>query len=466
MMRQFFWRLFAAVWIATMVVLAAFGWITTNSFETEKIPGLGITRVQVLMDARLAYAASELQRGNEDEIRDWLRSISSFGSTSVFLVSPEGVDLLNRPLSDRARDAAATVLARRQAEEPTTYNETYLRARVVHTRGGHVYAAVAELEGNFLTLLFLHRTNAFWAHISVAMFVSALFALLLAWYVDAPLKRIRASAHRFASGDLDAHVGHLRFGRSTEMIALANEFDGMAERIKVLVDSHRRLVRDVSHELRSPLARLRVALELARGGDMQQISASLDRIECESDRLEAMLAQALELSRLETATNAPRDVIALDALLEDVITNADYEGAPRGRKVVLSHCEHLTLTGSHTELYSAFENVIRNALAYTANGTTVDVSLTRDGTNASVAVRDHGPGIAPAELGRIFEAFYRVDAARNRASGGAGLGLAITRRAIKRHGGSILARNLEEGGLEVEIRLPLTTAAAPKTDRP
>jgi two-component system sensor histidine kinase CpxA len=220
-------------------------------------------------------------------------------------------------------------------------------------------------------------------------------------------------------------------------------------------------VRDVSHELRSPLARLRVALELARDGDAAQVTASLDRIESESARLEAMLAQALELSRLETQQRGTRDTIALDELLEDVITNADYEGAPRGRKVVLAECERQRLAGSRDALYSAFENVIRNALAYTQDGTTVTVRLLRDphdARSALVVVRDRGPGVPEGELARIFEPFYRTDSARTRSSGGTGLGLAIARMAVERHGGRIYAKNADGGGLEVTIRLPTQPA--------
>jgi len=290
------------------------------------------------------------------------------------------------------------------------------------------------------------------------------FSLLLAWYVAAPLTQIRNSTRRFAEGELDARVGQLRFGRSAEMTALASEFDNMAARIKALIDSHRRLVRDVSHELRSPLARLRVALELARDGDDAQVHGSLDRIESESGRLETMLSQALELSRLETQQRAAQDTVALDQLLEDVITNADYEGAPRGRKVVLADCQRQVVTGSSDALYSAFENVIRNALAYTQDGTTVTVRLLHDSRDArcvAISVRDHGPGVPESELARIFEPFYRTDSARTRSSGGTGLGLAIARRAVEWHGGSIVARNAEGGGLEVTIRLPTTFPTAP-----
>ncbi|MEP6512115.1 MAG: ATP-binding protein [Dokdonella sp.] len=467
MMQRLFWRIFAAFWLATVVVLIAFAWIATSNFETEKIPGLGITRLQAAMDDLIGRTAHELRRDGEQETRNWLRTSSGFGPIGVYVFTPDGAEMLGRTTSQNVRGTAAAILAEAAPPAntiPPTRGSERLRGRAIRTRDGHAYAAVAALEGNFFSRLLSRRPGWFWSNIGVAMIVSALFALLLAWYVAAPLTRIRASTRRFAEGDLDARVGRLRFGRSTEITALGAEFDAMAERIKALIESHRRLVRDVSHELRSPLARQRVALELARGGDAAQINASLDRIECESDRLEAMLAQALELSRLETVAVTARDSVALDALLEDVITNADYEGAPRGRKVVLAGCERLGLIGSHSTLYSAFENVIRNALAYTADGSTVTVRMHRDPAQPDVAVvsvRDHGAGVPVADLAHIFEPFYRTDKARTRSSGGTGLGLAIARRAIQRHGGAIVASNVDGGGFQITIRLPLRAHDSP-----
>jgi two-component system sensor histidine kinase CpxA len=458
MMQRLFWRIFATFWAATVFLLLAFAWIATSNFETEKIPGLGITRLQAAMDDLLARTGRELRHDGEAATRQWLRTASGFGPISVYLFDPAGHELLGRTTSAAVSDAATAVFGMPPPSD-VPYGDVFdaerLRARTVRTREAGIYATVATLEGSFLSRLMSRRPSWFWQNIAVAMAVSALVSLLLAWYVAAPLQRIRASTRRFAGGDLDARVGPLRFGRTTETSALATEFDAMAERIKALIDSHRRLVRDVSHELRSPLARQRVALELARGGDVAQVNASLDRIECESDRLEAMLAQALELSRLETANVEMHDHIALDGLLEDVITNADYEGAPRGRKVALLDTARIALTGSHQTLYSAFENVIRNALAYTADGSAVGVRLQRAGANAVLRVRDYGPGVPEAELGRIFEPFYRTDTARNRSSGGTGLGLAIARRAIEHHGGTIVARNADGGGLEIVIELPL-----------
>lgn len=464
MLRSLYWRIFASFWLAIVVVLVAFAWITTSKFENEKIPGLDITRLQAKMDDLLVRTSRELRHDGLDEARQWLRSAPDFSAISVYIVAADGSELLGRTPPPRVHEAAAAILAQMAAGErswtPPAEGER-LRARALRTRDGNAYAAVAILEGSFFSRLFLRRPSPFWTNLGLAMVVSALFAALLAWYVAAPLTRIRDSTRRFAGGDLGARVGQLRFGRSAEVVALAVEFDTMAERIKALIDSHRLLVRDVSHELRSPLARLRVALELAREGDARQVQAALDRIEHESDRLEAMLAQALELSRLETTPRTARDHVALDELLGDVITNADYEGAPRGRKVVLADCERLPTVGSYSALYSAFENVIRNALAYTADGSTVSVRLQRDaGGYAVVRVRDHGPGVPEAELARILEPFYRTDAARLRSSGGTGLGLAIARSAIERHGGRIAARNADGGGLEVSIRLPLEQVPA------
>ncbi|MBX3688663.1 ATP-binding protein [Dokdonella sp.] len=460
MMQRLFWRIFGVLWIATVVLLVMFAWVGTSNFETEKIPGTEITRLQAALDDLLARTTRELRHDGEEATRQWLRTADGFGPAQVYVFTADGKELLGREVSPNVRAAAAQVLANLRADDPgssETYSAERLRARATRTRGHDTYAMVAAREGSFFARLMARRPTWFWQNILVAMAASAALSLLLAWYVSSPLQRIRASTHRFAEGDLDARVGRIRFGRSAEVVALATEFDAMAERIKTLVESHRRLVRDVSHELRSPLARQRVALELARDGDSAQVQGSLDRIEREADRLEGMLAQSLELSRLETTSDALVDDIALDALLEDVILNADYEGALRSRKVVLAERAHLQLIGSHAALYSAFENVIRNALAYTADGSTVVVRLLREGDVAHILVRDRGPGVADPELARIFEPFYRTDSARTRGSGGTGLGLAIAARAIKRHRGSIQARNAEGGGLEVTIKLPLKT---------
>ncbi len=461
-MRRLFWRLFAAFWFATMAMLVAFAWLSTSHFETAKIPGLDVTRLQAALDDQLYRTALKLRQNGIDGVRDWLASGGGTGALGIYVFKPDGSELLGRDPPADVRAAFAT------AKPGSRLGPARMRTRVMRAADGLSYVAVAKLQGNFLTRLIYHRPGTFWSNLAIAMLISAALGLLLAWYVTAPLERIRASTRRVAQGDLDARVGRLRFGRSTEITALASEFDRMAERIKALVESQRRLVRDVSHELRSPLARLRVALELARDSDTADRNIALDRIELESDRLEGMLAQSLELSRLETAEHPARDMIALDELLEDVISNAGYEGAPRGRKVLLVECERIAIAGWRDALYSAFENVIRNALAYTADGSTVSVRLRGNGAavrDVTISVRDHGPGVAAGDLDRLFEPFFRTDGARMRSRGGTGLGLAIARRAIERHHGRIVARNADDGGLLVEITLPRDQSAEPPSRR-
>ncbi len=174
------------------------------------------------------------------------------------------------------------------------------------------------------------------------------------------------------------------------------------------------------------------------------------------ESFDVTLGQAIELSRLETDAGARSEPVELGALLEDVIGNADYEGAPRDCRVAFIERTPLTVNGSRDALGSALENIVRNALAYTADSTAVEVRLSRDGDDAVIAVRDFGPGVSDPELHRIFEPFYRTDSARARSSGGTGLVLTIAHRAISRDRGSLVARNAEGGGLQVEVRLPVT----------
>ena len=448
-MRSLFWRIFAATWLAYAAVIVALAWITTVNFETEQIPGLEMTRMQAVMDEQLRRLDRSARRAGAGRLDQSLRIAASMGPVEYFALDANDQDRLGREPSHAVRDAAATV----RAGTPVAAARMRALATTL-SDDDSALVLVAAVEGNLLSRALLRRPFGGWTHIVVALVASALVSALLAWFVAAPLARIRSSTRRFAEGDLDVRVGRLPFGRSSEIEALAIEFDRMSGRIKALIENNRRLVRDVSHELRSPLARLRVALELARGQDASAVEQSMDRIERESDRLEAMLAQAIELSRLETRVERRSERFRLDELVEDVIANADYEGTPRDRSVVSIESMPIEIDGSRDALYSAIENIVRNALAYSPDGGQVEVRLSRAGDIATLRIRDHGPGVADVELARIFEPFYRTDAARARSSGGTGLGLAIADRAIANHGGRVRAGNADGGGLEIVIELP------------
>ncbi len=291
--------------------------------------------------------------------------------------------------------------------------------------------------------------------------VGVIVGVLCWWlsrYLTSPLRALSAATRRLAAGDLGSRVSPRVSRRRDEIGELARDFDAMAERLEGLVASHRRLLRDVSHELRSPLARLGVALELARGRAGDAARPALDRVGRESERLNELIAQLLELARLEE-TERPESAleeVELDALVAEVVADADFEARARDASVLLARSEPCRLRGEPRLLRAAVENVLRNAVRWTAPGTAVEVELfVEDGGTALLRVRDHGPGVPEEALGRLLEPFFRVEEARDRQRGGVGLGLAIAARALERHGGGVRAVNHPEGGLEVELRLPV-----------
>jgi two-component system sensor histidine kinase CpxA len=282
-----------------------------------------------------------------------------------------------------------------------------------------------------------------------------------------PVSRLRTAAQSLADGDLSARTGAPPNGRRDELTELMRDFDRMAERIEGLVESQSRLLKDVSHELRSPLARLSVALGLARQKSAPEVESSLNRIELEADRLNQLIQRLLTISRLESGTDGLRKTkLSLRELVEQVAHDAEYENPGRGCQVTTpaSDDDGFLIEADPDLLRSAIENVIRNATRYTAEGTKVEVRLERqpaaNGEEIVVSVRDSGPGVPNEALQKIFEPFYRLDDARNRQTGGAGLGLSIADRAIRLHGGQLRASNRKEGGLEVEIWIPAAPGSA------
>ncbi len=288
-----------------------------------------------------------------------------------------------------------------------------------------------------------------------AIVVSAIVCFLLARNLAAPLRRVREASERLASGDLLARAGSVVRPRRDEIGDLVRDFDAMAERLYLLVSSQKQLLSDISHELRSPLARLQVAVELARRKAGPDAEKHLNRIEAEGTRMNEMIGQILSLARADSDRPAVSEQVDLAELLRAVASDTDYEARETGREVRVKRADQAIVLGDGALLTSAVENVVRNACRYTPPGTSVDISLDVTPTHGHIAVRDHGPGVPPEDFERIFLPFHRVSASRDRDSGGAGLGLSIAARAVKVHGGSIRAGNAEGGGLEVSMDIPL-----------
>jgi len=233
----------------------------------------------------------------------------------------------------------------------------------------------------------------------------------------------------------------------------------MAARVEGLVEGRERLLRDVSHELRSPLARIAVALELARQQTPDSATRTLDRIELETGRIDELVGQLLTLNRLrDHGSMSDLESVDLAALIREVADDAAFEAQARQVSVEVSALGSCGVAGRPGLLRSAVDNVIRNAIRHSPAGEQVEVSLTTDRNHFEVMIRDHGPGVADDALPHLFEPFYRTEVARDRQRGGVGLGLAITDHAIRALGGTVCAAHAEGGGLEVKIRLPLESS--------
>lgn len=366
-------------------------------------------------------------------------------------------DESGHPLIGHGHDPEAGMLAKKALDKGQAIAERrgsrHLTARPVTDANGRQVVVVGESRSH-PGIVDLLEPEVLLPRLALLALVAAALVWWLARYLSSPVAALRETTGALASGDLGARIENPVLGRSDEFGHLARDFNDMADRVELLIENQRRLLGDVSHELRSPLARLNVALELARQKTGSEVAGDLDRIELESSRLNDLIARLLELTRLEYGPGecVPID---LDALTEEVAADADFEasgvrvrfnGSQAGGVAVMAHADSLS---------SAIGNVIRNAVFFTGPGTDVDVVVSGQDDFARVSVADRGPGVPEGELGKIFDVFYRIEDARERSRGGAGLGLAIAAKAVKRHGGTISAINRDGGGLEVEILLPV-----------
>lgn len=278
---------------------------------------------------------------------------------------------------------------------------------------------------------------------------------ILARSLTAPLRSLQSVVEHFGRGDFTARS---HSDRRDEVGELARTFDGMAQQIQSLLGRQRDLLRDVSHELRSPLTRLSLALQLARSGSDR--FQALDRIEREAARLNTLVGELLSLARIESGQSAlHRAAVRLDHMLGDVVESCSLEASSRGCRLRLTSEAPVTIEADEELIRRAMENVICNAVHYSPKDTEISVIIDQDPEAVRIRIRDFGPGVPAESLGRIFDPFWRVDQDRSRETGGTGLGLAIARHAVQAHGGRILVRNVDPG-LEVEVRLPHDPASA------
>jgi len=469
-MGSLFSKIFLWFWVAMIVVTAAslsVGWMTRPDPDRffRDVRGLHIIG---LADMSEQMSPNELQAALETH--PFLRH-----ERGMVLADPSDVDILGRSPGRDVLEAVHRVRSTGRAESTEDENGSF-DVRAVLSASGRRYTIVCRggpggpgggpphgiLPALWPLIGFLTRGATTEVILRLLALVAATFLVTygLARYLTSPIVRLREAATDMAGGNFDVRLTPGFQGRRDELVDLARDFDRMAEYVQDLLKSQRRLLGDISHELRTPLTRLGVALELARDSSPPDAVPHLDRIAQESQRLQELIGRIITLVRLQSPGDQfTQGSLSLAELATAVAGEAELEARSRKVTIDISTEGDTTVMASRELLRRAFENVLRNAVRYTAEGTAVDLQVRRDGSRVVVTVRDHGPGVAPDHLDKLFEPFFRCEAGRERQSGGVGLGLAIVERAVAFHDGGVHAENAPDGGLVVEMEFPLLSAA-------
>jgi two-component system OmpR family sensor kinase len=444
--RTLFLRIFLSFWAAMLLVL----------LSTAAVAWYRFSQVKALDSNELAQdAAARLHAEGIEGLRAWIdEAQEEYIGRTIYVVDYTGVDILGRTLPNRlmayVRRLERAGLLSKGVPRDREPNPLLLTPQFFD-HDDSVYTILIESSTSPWDILNTADVRAML--FAFALVISGLVCWWLARYVSKPVERLQASVRSLAAGNLDSRVGDEFARRHDELGVLARDFDTMADHVRELIASKESLLRAMSHELRSPLARLRVATSLARrGSDVQR---QFDRIELETERLDVIIGQMLQLSHLRAIEPAlPRVPVDLTTLLTEVVEDARIEANAANKDVSWTPTLSVEIEGDHDLMRSAIENVLRNAVRFTREGTSVEVAMTREDGEVRILIEDRGPGVPQGELEKIFEPFHRVAESRDRDSGGTGLGLAITYRIVTMYGGQVTAHNRDGGGLSVEITLP------------
>jgi len=451
-MRSLFLKIFLSFWLAQALFLVL-ATLVTLAIRQQAESAWEAEQAQILSQAVQTY-----ETGGQAALAQYLDQVRQSQGARAYLLDENDQELSGRRSRDWAKDG--------EHRRPRSSRGGFLgwmaarpQRQSITSASGHRYTLVMfpPPHGPFGDLG-IHGLGIF-----IAILSSGLVCYLLARYLTSPVVRLRAATQKLAAGDLTARAGVPPPGRHDEIAELVRDFDTMADRLETSVKAQARLLNDISHELRSPLARLNVALGLSRQRSGPEAQSALERIELEANRLNELIGRLLTIARLESGDQAMKKVsIRLQELIREIAQDAEFEAQSRKCRVDVTKVDDCMVIGDPSLLRSAIENVVRNAIQYTREGTDVQIGLEcrqgTYGTEAVIKISDSGPGVPAEALDKLFRPFYRIDDARGRQTGGVGLGLAIAERAVRLHGGTIQASNRSEGGLMIEIRLPALPA--------
>jgi signal transduction histidine kinase len=450
---RLFLKIFLWFWVAMGLIVSSLVLVTWWSTQNDPIRRQFQQGLADSLRNQAQTAAQIYENEGEKGLDEFLARLDNSDRIAVTGFYLDGTKIYGEKLPAVTPSLIEKRLSSNAPEFSLTENET-VGAEKITLKNGQTAILIMQWERfrlppptNWKTLIL---------QIIALILTTGFVCYLLARYLVAPVSKLQRAVKTFADGDLQTRI---ETKRRDELGQLARDFNLMAERIESLISSQKTLNRDISHELRTPLARLGVALELARAKANNGTNPHLDRIELESYRLNEMIAQILTLSKLETgAQNFQKTRVNLSKLVGEVVEDANFEASNQEKQVDILENQACFIEGNERLLQSAIENIVRNAVKYTIEKTNVEVSLKKENGTAEITVRDHGKGVEKSKLKDLFRPFYRAEEARERKSGGVGLGLAITERAVTAYGGKVWAENASDNsGLIVKIELPLNS---------
>lgn len=457
-MPKFYVKIFAGFWLINILTVlghnAYVHWLNPNpesqllsQYSNSLYDQYAVRGLNNTIEAIMNYDLSSLQYGIP-QVEEWI-------FRRVFIVDELGNDLRGREIPPLINEILGMIGPQRPFYITSERDQSYAARYILLPDGNElrVVSFATPQYGRYVKARLYLRSN--WALYLISLLISGSACYFFARHLSRDFKTLQQATQQIARGDLSVRVAPRFASRRDELAELSREFDNMTARLAKSMDEQKRLIKDVSHELRSPLARLQFALGIAQQRGNADVQEELEKARSAANYLNDIITTILSIPTNETETWDLNDVIELNALLQML---SDDLSEDCKRKDVHIHInslvdEALVSTYSNT-LQGVFENILGNALHYTAPSSTVDVTVCQHDENYLVVIVDQGPGVPEQELESIFEPFYRTDAARDRASGGFGLGLSIAQRTVQLHGGRITARNHPEGGLAVEVSLP------------
>lgn len=456
-MGRLFWKFFLFLFLAQLTTVIGVSIAIWSEHRHETFLG---QRIETSPPAKtnLEAAAATLQYSGLSSLKPLLLNWQKQRTPQVFVVDNRGQDLIKRSFDKTTFDAAYK-LANNSKYEPY--------AKLIKLSNGESYLLFVPSQNNDA----IHagppanEENTHFPHARSPKFplipliggsiVSFIFAALLAWYFSKPINNLRLAFQQASSGKLEVRVAHLMSGRRDELSDLGREFDAMATRLGSLIQSQTKLLHHVSHELRSPLARMQMALGLVRQSP-EKMYGFLDRVELETNRIDKLVGELLELSRLDSGViQVQKELLDMNQLISSIAADAQFEADQKNIKLHLALEPHCEYQGQPELLYRAIENVVRNAIKYSADNGEVSISCTYQNAEKDlhITVSDNGAGVDETELEDIFKPFVRGLSGSQTL--GHGVGLAITKQVIETHGGKVFAKNLAPIGFCVEMILPV-----------